>query len=432
MPGSSSVWWVAVTDRRIGFFWPLGARVFLVAGVLLFGVTLLRTWEALSWSYQEWSYTNGLFEGFALALTGPIAAAFGAFLSGRLTPPSRLYALPRFSRDTVQFLAQSLAPAVLVVTSAYLLALVPVVVQTYRTATAGSLDPVNAASGVLVLNTLLVTGWLIGLFAQSAFAAPVAFGAAFAATLVGYGVNTWNAVTPVTADMGVVGVVETQALKTFRLSFFFVVLVVALLTAGAVLTSRGFERRLPPVRVAALWLLPAAFLVVGIGQPPAAVVRETGPPRICRDVNGMEFCMHRAHEKDLDALVEEVAPIIAVVGKENLPFDRIHDWSLSDGSIPPKDPTVFYADASPKYGVVGARDLIANQVSGTDVCAARPGRQESEQGFNSFMLSVRLNGDREDRPDNRFGPLSDDQLRQWLAEHRSQVNSCDITNDLLP
>jgi len=110
-----------------------GRPGFLVAGVLVFGVTLLRTGEALSWSYQEWAYTNGLFEGFALALTGPIAAAFGAFLSGRLTPPSRLYALPRFSRDTVQFLAQSLTPAVLVVTSGYLLALVPVVVQTYRT-----------------------------------------------------------------------------------------------------------------------------------------------------------------------------------------------------------------------------------------------------------------------------------------------------------
>lgn len=227
------------------------------------------------------------------------------------------------------------------------------------------MDPVSAASGALVLNTLLVTGWLIGLFAQSAFAATVAF----AATLVGYSANTWNAVTPVTADMGVVGVFETPALKTFRLSFFLVVLVVALLTASAVLTSRGFERRPPPVRVAVLWLIPLAFVAVGIGRPPAAVVRETGPPRICRDVNGMQFCMHKAHEKDLDPLVKEVAPIIALVGKENLPFNRVDDWSLSDGSMPPKDPTVFYAD---------------------------------------------------------------DQLRQWLTAHRGQVNSCDITNDLLP
>ena len=384
------------------------------------------------WSYQTWAYTNGLFEGFGLALTGPVAAAFGAFLSGRLTPPTRPYAQPKFARGTARFLVQNLAPAVLVVTSAYLLALLPVVVQTYRTATAGSLDPVTAVSGVLVLNTLLVAGWLIGLFAQSAFAAPVAFGAAFAATLVGYGVNTWNAVTPVTADLGVVGLVETPAFQTFRLSFFFVVLIVALLTAGAVLTGRDFDRRPPPVRVAVLWLLPAAFLAAGIGHPPAAIKRETSPPRVCRDVNGMQFCMHKAHERDLEPLAGEVAPIIALVGKENLPFDRVHDWSLSDGRTPPADSTVFYADASPKYGVVGVGGQIADQVAGIYECAARPGREESEQGFNSFMLSLRLNGDREDRPDNRFGPLSDSQLRQWLAEHRSRVTSCDITNDLLP
>jgi hypothetical protein len=421
-----------VTEGRIGFFWPLGARVFLTAGAVVFGVTLLRTAESLSWPYHEWAHTNGLFQGSALDFTGPIAAAFGAFLSGRLTPPSRPYALPRFSRDPVQFLAHSLVPAVLVVTSAYLLAFVPVMTQTFQTATAGSLDLVDAASGVLVLNTLLVLGWLVGLFAQSAFAAPVAFAAAFAATLLGYGIGALNAVTPVIADSGVVGLYEAPALMTFRLSFYLVVLVVALLTAGAVMASRGFDRRLPPARLVLLWLLPAAFVVASFVQPLPVFVRESNPPQVCRDVNGMEYCLHQAHEKDLDPLVEEVSPIVALVGLENLPFDRVHDWSLSDGSPPSKDLRVFYADASPEYGVVGNRDLIANLVAGVEVCFVRPGWQESEQGFNAFMLSVRLNGDREARPDNRFGVLTDGQVRQWLTEHRSEVNACDLTSDLLP
>jgi hypothetical protein len=161
-------------------------------------------------------------------------------------------------------------------------------------------------------------------------------------------------------------------------------------------------------------------------------MRESNPPKICRDVNGMEYCLHQAHEKDFTRLVEEIAPIVALVGQENLPFDRVHDWSLSDGSSPPKDRRAFYTDTSPEYGVVGNRDVIASRVAGIEGCFGRPGWEESEQGFNAFMLSVRLRGDREARPDNRFGPLTDGQVRQWLTEHRSAVTDCSITNDLLP
>jgi hypothetical protein len=421
-----------VTDRRVGLFWPLGGRVFLVAGVVVFGVTLLRTAELLSWPYQEWARTNGLFQGAALDFTGPLVAAFGAFLAGRLAPASRPYALPKFSRDPGQFLAHNLVPAALVVTTAYLLALLPVVLQTFRSATAGSLSPVNAVGGILVLNTLLVVGWLIGLFAQSAFAAPIAFAAVFAATLVGYGVSALNTVTPVIADAGVVGIGHPVAFVMFRLCFYLVLLVVALLTASAVLTSRGFDRRPPPVRTLMLWLLPGAFLIAGLGQPLPATAREADPPRICRDVDGIQYCLHQAHERDLDALVEEIAPIVALAGVENLPFDRVHDWSLSDGSTPPKDPRIFWADTSPEYGVVGNRSLIANLIAGIEVCFVRPGWQESGPGFNAFMLANRLNGDREDRPDNRFGPLPDAEVKRWLTEHRNHVNNCEISDEILP
>jgi hypothetical protein len=432
MPGSSSAWGATVTERRPGFFWPLGAPLFLLAAALVFGMTLIRTGGSLSWTYQEWAHTNSLFESTAVDLTAPIAAAFGAYLSGRLTPPSRLYALPRFSRDSAQFLAHSLGPAALVVTLGYLLAVVPVLVQTGRTATAGSFDPAGALGGVLVLNTMLVLGWLIGLLAQSAFAAPVAFALAFAATVMGYSAGAWNAVTPVIADLGAVGIEQAPSLTVFRFSFFFIVLVVALVTAAGVLSTRGFSRRRPPLRYALLWLLPVAFVAIAIARPPASYLREAAPPQVCRTDNGVEYCLHRAHEKDLGPLIDEVSPLITLVGRTNLPFDRIVDWSLSDGSTPSRDSRTFYAAPSPEYGVVGIRSEIAYQISGVTVCSARPGREEGEQGRNSFMLSTRLNGAHQDSPDNRFGRLTDQELRQWLTRNRVQAGSCDITDALLP
>jgi hypothetical protein len=421
-----------MNERRPGFFWPLGAPVFVAAGVLVLAVTLARTAPVLFWDYQGWEQTNSLFERFALDFTGPVAAAFGAYLSGRLTPPSRPYAMPRLSRDTVTYLAHALGPAGLVVTAGYLFALVPVVVQTFRTATWGTFDPLPAVSGTLVLNTLLVLGWLLGLVLQSALAAPLAFVLGYAATVIGYTTAALNFATPVIAEGGVAGSEVTGPFLALRISFFFLVLVVALLTARANLTTRGFNRRLPRPQHAALWLLPIALLVAGLARPLPSTVREADPPRTCRVESGIEFCVHQANEKAFDALIADATPMIELVGADNLGFDRVYDSSLSDGTFPPSDPRIFYVGVSPEWGVAGAGSTMAQQLSGTEVCVTRTDRTSTEQEFNAFMLFIRLQGDRQERPDNRFAVLSDDDLRQWLAEHRTRVNACDITDDLLP
>ncbi|GAA2713131.1 hypothetical protein [Actinoplanes palleronii] len=420
------------TAPRTGFFWPLGVWYFLAAFVVIAGVTLVRTSLELSFAYEEWAHTNGLFQRSALDITGPLAAAFGAYLSGRLTPPSRPYALPRFARSKAEFLAHHLLPAATVVTAGYVLGLVPIVVKTYSTATTGSLAPLGFVIGIVILNTLLVLGWLFGVVAQSAFAAPIAFAAGFAATLCGYGIGAWNSVTPVVGDVSTAGRVETLAFALFRGAFFAIVLVAALATAAGVLRTRGFQRRLPPVRVFAWWILPAVLLAVGMVRPPSPAVREVNPPKICKEAVGMSFCVHQAHERDLDDLVAEVEPIVVLVGQENLPFTRVEDTALHDGANPHLDPTVYYADVSPRYGATGDRDIIANLIAGSETCFVRPGWEQSAPGYNAFMLTLRLSGDRESGADKRFGKLSDKQVHQWLNSHRNQIRGCAITDDLLP
>jgi hypothetical protein len=421
-----------MSERRPGFFWPLGWPVFLAAGGVVFLITLARTMPVLSWQYQGWAETNSVFERFAIDFTAPAAAAFAAYLSGRLTPPTRPFALPRFSRDTAAYLAQAIIPASLVVTVGYLLALVPVIIQTYRTATWGTLDLAALATGVLVLNTEMVLGWLLGLLLQSALAAPLAFVLGYAATVVGYVSYNLNFITPVIAESGAPGREMPTEFRLLRIAFFFLVLVVALLTASGHLSTRDFSRRLPRIRHAALWLVPMALLVGGLVRPLPGNVRSADPPRACKQETGIKFCVHQADAKALDALIADVSPVVERVGADNVGFDQVHDWALSDGMEPQTDPRVYYVSISAEWGVADSGSTLARKIAGSEVCATRPGRTESPQEFNAFMLSMRIEGDREERPDNRFAKLTDEQLRQWLVRHRGQVDTCDITDDLLP
>src|SRR5262245_15362591 len=105
----------SVTDRRVGPFWPLGITFFAVAGLAVFWLTFASVYQMLSWPYQEWSGTSALFHQ-RLDLTGPVVAFVGAYFGGRLTPPTRPFARPKFPRDRGQFLAQNLVPLAVVVT----------------------------------------------------------------------------------------------------------------------------------------------------------------------------------------------------------------------------------------------------------------------------------------------------------------------------
>jgi hypothetical protein len=133
----------------------------------------------------------------------------------------------------------------------------------------------------------------------------------------------------------------------------------------------------------------------------------------------------------MQQLIDAVEPLVTMVGKENLPFNRVYDWSLSDGSTPPKDLTVFYADVSPEWGLSDVRAQIASIVSGSEACATKPGGEESEAGLNSFALFLHLEG-RSGDGDNAFASLTGPQMRQWLTDHRTVIARCEVTDEMLP
>lgn len=248
-------------------------------------------------------------------------------------------------------------------------------------------------------------------------------------------------VTPTLFHGAAVGVRESDALMLFRASFFAVVGTVAIVSASDLLTTRGFQRRLPPLRNLSLWLIPALFVVAGTVSTPRPIVHEAGPA-VCQDEAGMRYCVHQAHAKDLAALVDDVRPIVDLVGAENLPFDVVGDHTLLRTSDQRERAGFYPVDVLPADGVFG-RERIADVVSGMKACfdMLPPMRgignavgvsNDAGPSGNAFALNQRLMGRADADTGNPFGPLTDDELKAWLAKHRESVATCSITDDQLP
>ncbi|MEV8517264.1 hypothetical protein [Dactylosporangium sp. NPDC051484] len=419
-----------MSDRRVGIFWPLGAPFYVLAGLAVFGLTFATVFQMLSWPYQEWAGTSALFHQ-RLDLTGPLVAFLGAYLGGRLTPPTRPFALPKFPRDRGQFLAQNLVPLAAVVTVGYLLALAPVLAMTLRSATYGTLDLAVAATGLLALNAFLILGWLIGLITRSAFIAPAAFALALVTTFAGYSGDTFAAVAPVLHIPPRLGFHEAPTLVIFRIAFIVVLSVIALTAADGILSHRRFDRRWPAPSRALIWLVPLAFLTVGVANKPALFVEDASTPTVCGAVAGMKVCVHKGHETQLAALVGAIEPIVAVVGTEGFPFRQVYDRALKLPSLSADEATTFYYDLSPTLDIVSSRSEFVFIAAGGNACLSTFGLNiNNDQTRTMRMLESRLEGDHSTGQAGRFASMSDAELKVWIASHRTQVSQCAIMSDV--
>lgn len=410
----------------------MGVRAYLVVAIMVFAVTFVGSRGMLSWPYQEWSQTSALFHQ-RLDLTGPVAAFFGAYFSGRLTPPSRVFARPKFQRDSLQFLRQNLLPLCLVIAIAYILALTPILVLTARSATYGSLDVGVALSGLIALFAITALSWLLGLTVRSAFVAPVAFALALGTTIAGYSGDTLAAIAPVLYISPTLGFHESGALVLFRTAFSFVVIVATLAVATGILSRREYRRQMPSLTHSMIWLAPVAFIVVGVWHTPALFVADSHLPKKCEEVSGVQVCVHDGHRSQLSSLVKAVRPIISAVGASNLPFDRIYDRALAGPTVRPDDSHTYYYDMSPTLPIGSNVSDLADVISGFDGCQMSFDlNARNASTMNMRLLADRIQGTTGHYPDNPFAALSDDDLRTWITAHLAPVRACAVSDSMLP
>ena len=99
--------------------WPLGWVPLVLLGILCCGLPLAGTWPMQNWLFQEWERTSSEFL-LQLPVVAPVAAGFGAYYAGRVTPPSRIFAQRLGNRGGAAILTRHLAMLVTTAVMAYL------------------------------------------------------------------------------------------------------------------------------------------------------------------------------------------------------------------------------------------------------------------------------------------------------------------------
>lgn len=415
--------------RRPPLRWP----TYLTAGLLVGLVALLGNSSSYGWSYQLWDLTSAAFHQ-RLDLAGPVAAFAGAYIAGRLTPPDRIFSLPRFPRDAFAYAASQLVPLTLACLGGYLLGMTPLLVLTAQSATYGRLDMPVAATGLLGLVAFLVVGWAMGVVARSALVAPLAFAVAFVATLAGYSGDAYAAVLPVLYITPPLGYEQAVPLTVFRLGFFFAASVLVLLGATSVLRRRTFGRRPPgPMLLAAAPLV--ALVVVAVSTRPALLQEDLEASSVCRTENAVEYCVHQGNARQLNGMIASVDPVMDRYGVTNAPFDRVFDLSLKP-SVPDADAqTTYFYDLGPSLTPEGGVSNVADTLAGVITCLREfRDRPDAPEMTAAADLSARLlNGPTSTAPAaSGLAALTEPELRTWVSQHVGAIRACAITDSDLP
>ena len=402
----------------------------LLPGLLIFAVVLSATFAMWEWPYQEWTRTSSQFV-WQLALVGPIAAAAATFYAGRVTAPSRIFALRSARRPPWHVLARHLSLLAGSHLAGYLLALAPLVVVTVTKSQYGRADFLVIATGLVALLCATVAGYLIGVWGRSAVLAPLSFVLLLGVSVAG--TSGLTPLSPVPEKVLVLGQESSEPLLVFRL-----VLLVSLILLFVQLTITLLRSvsRVPPLQ--ALTALPFIVLlvVVAVLRPaPEVSSYQRNPPRECVARSGTEYCVHAGHRGQLPAFVAAAEPVIQAYGSRPERARRVYDRALFGNLVPGHD-MVIWPSLEP-YNSVGAgvADVVASSLAGTNTCVIRHGFTPPQDviDFNGYFFTWLRNGGRPPSGDyNPFQNVPAPTVQRWIEAHETEIASCTIDLRGLP
>ncbi|MBP2328113.1 hypothetical protein JOF56_008498 [Kibdelosporangium banguiense] len=379
--------------------WPLPPLTLLVPGGLVLAAAFGLSLENFGWR-PEWPATSVLAHEH-LSIAGPVAAAAAFHRWATLARPAGLLAAARL-RGTekpehwVNFLRVWAVCAV-----AYTIGLLPIFIHTAISATYG-----GPAIGSIVLGYLGL-GFAVAIGQFVAGIAPMPVLTVFVAVLVfllfqlpQVVLRSFGAVLPVQWDTLAANEYETPASLIFR-AF------ALLATAGAmVMASRLGRTPDQPGRTAlpafgAVGVL-AAFLVAAAVNPPARLEAVAAPPLLCQPRNGIEVCVHAAHEADLPELADTVSALAKAYGGKPAAVRGVYDAAAVPAGGLPND-----------YVVVGLiLDQTTRDTAGEDVAAAMA-------GYFNCARAIRSNTG--DRVALEAGMARANELARWLRHQAGIV-----------
>ncbi|SFT89598.1 hypothetical protein SAMN04487904_11299 [Actinopolyspora lacussalsi subsp. righensis] len=428
--------------------WPLGSLPLLLPAVSITLAVFSHTLEMFSWPYQVWARTSQQFVSEPLIFAVPLSAAAAAYAAGRLTAPDRITNLASSLRSGAPIAIRQLGLLGGVFTGSYVLGMVPLVVLTTLTAHAGGPSPLPVLTGLLSVFTATAVGYFAGVLATTAWVSPLILVLGFLAIQLNMASQgNFRAIVPVTYDGAGVGQTANLSVVGYRLAFLLLVT-----TATSLMASRALARsrrwKIPSWSTGGLIVLVLAMLLAPLGTDPRLAEAASEPPRTCRTEAGVRYCVHQAHQPELDELIAAAEPVYQAYGNVPTHGEQVWDSALLGGSR---------ADSRPD-GIVGVgirvradmasstRSLqrqIGYGLAGSPACAVRfPERAQPDMARTvlesrhpadiATELSYWLAGRAEQTSGLRprisdipaFGTASKQEVRTWLAARERRITEC--------
>ncbi|PRW62296.1 hypothetical protein CEP50_16310 [Actinopolyspora mortivallis] len=421
----------------------------LVPGLLILAAALSQTSEMWSWRHQVWIHTSAKFHEEPLILAAPVAAAGAAYYAGRLTDASRIFAQPNSPRNDGQLVTRHLLTLCGFFTGAYVVGMVPMVVLTALRAPTGGPHVLVMLVGVLAVVAATSVGYTAGVLTGTAWISPLMLVLGFLAIqLNGFSQGLFLPAVPVTHGIASLGEVPNTPVLLYRIAF-----LVLLSTATVIVAVRSLSRprrwKIPSLlSVGLVGALVFTILVPLSGSSPKLYADAANPPRTCRTVSGVEYCVHSGHRARLDTIVSAARAVYEQYGSVPERASRVRDASLgestrTDGVTPAR--VTMHASNPPTMLTRSVQNSVAFRLVGTGACRQRyPERKQPARSgalVNSshpadiatelaYWLLGRAEKTAELPP--RFGAVpafegSDPQeVRAWIAEHERQIATCTL------
>lgn len=374
--------------------WPLGWTTVLFPGAVIALLSWIGGRYITDQRYGIWVTTSAQFHE-SLTFAGPVAAAAGCFFGARLAARRSLLSLPISARTGLHTAVRHIIVVSAYCILGYVLGLIPVLVFTLRSATAGSLDVPVAATGIVAIMLAVAIGYAIGVAAKSIFVVPLSALVVFLLlqfpNLLSSG---WAGAIPVQMIIPDAGQYENPTVVTYRIFFEIAAILAMVVVAGIIVHARPHYGRTFPV-VAAV-VVPLAILVVPVWYTPNLFSVETDAPMICRHTDqGVQVCVHAAHETDLAALTDTADVIFSSYGSIPGHAHAVYDRALGY-SIPADRHGVLAVtvDPGPPSQSLGAQE-IAFVLAGRTACSPSSGDPETDEARVKFSdaLSSWLSAD---------------------------------------
>lgn len=426
--------------RRLS--WPLPWWSLVVPSLAVGAIVLADTWQMLGWQYQEWQRTSAEFHQQALWIA-PLTAAVAAFFAGKLTPSTRIFALPTGRRVGWDVVRNHLAQLGIGLVGGYLLGLTPLMAKTILDAEYGGPYLLVMVSGILGITATMGIGYLLGTVFRTSLVAPLVFLLIFAVMAVGKRADTFSAVIPVLHVDPDLGQVENQPMVVFRTAFFFLVTVVSAQVSALLLANRAGPEKKRAAAAFGVTAVPVITAILGISTTPALFGLPSNPPRHCTEERGIEYCVHAGHHSQLSHLVEELDPVFAAYGEQDR-VTHVHDRSLlfstDRGSshthvaiIDPADTNSPHTDSPYEE----ERSHLAETLARPSCREVYPEIVKSGGGEHPTDMAedlqqwVESEGEAIDSS-NSFADFSQQEMQSWIAEHQEAIADCDIQKEDLP